>query len=131
MAEKIPGERRNILLLIKLDANDLFERVVGRCSEYLKILELKRTREHLKLIFESRFSTLSINELKSVSEEVIMASHAYYKKIEEIKWYLFYSEDMPTAMSDHVFRSLKEIEKKYMALTLYVDGNLGHKTHDD
>ena len=54
-------ELLRLLIILKNDAQRLHERLIYREVEYLKILSLKRTREHFKAIFKSIYDTRFTN----------------------------------------------------------------------
>lgn len=118
---KIDEQTHRVLLLLKLDAQHLYERVQLRAPEYMLVFSMKRTREHFKEIFCYRYSDATIGELKLLSPELIIALDEFYTSVEEIKWHLFYTEDMPKTVEDWLYRRLALLEKKYFNLELYLN----------
>lgn len=123
--KKVNEESLRLLVILKNDSRRLFERIKFRKNEYLTILSLKRTREHFKEIFISIYNTITIPELTLVSEEVLMALDEYYSCVEQLKWYLNYTEDMPLTMKDTVNLRVRDIESKYELLKLYINAEIG------
>jgi len=105
-----------ILLLIRLDCEALYNRIIFRKEDYLRTMVLKRTREHLKQVFRSRFYDLKLAELKDFSKEVICAMEDFYKEAEELGWYLFHTEDMPATIEEKINYHFRIIEKAYDTL---------------
>lgn len=116
--------RYRILLLLKLDAQRLFERIKLRAADYLLDFSLKRTREHLGDVFKSRYPEVKIEELKFCSEEVILNLDHFYHRVDELKWYLYHTEDMPTNVENCVRRDIGKLETSYHALNLYLEAEL-------
>jgi hypothetical protein len=109
-------------MLIRLDAKNLFERIRDREVEYLTMFSLKRTRSHFPAVFRSRFKKVSISDLKYLSHEVIVALDDFYESVDKMEWYLSSTEDMPQTVDDRVHFFIKDLQKKYDLLTLYIEG---------
>lgn len=122
---KIPDESLRFLVIIKNDSRRLYERIKFRESEYLQILSLKRTREHFKDIFKTIYETVTIDDLKLCSEDVIVALDNFYGKVEELKWYLNHTEDMPAQLEDRMTTYQREISSLYEMLILYINAEIG------
>lgn len=125
MKSKNTEETQRILVLLKIDANNLFRRIKERKSEYLEIFALRRTREHFPMIFRNRYEGTSIMDLSHCSTELITTLDQYYTHAEEMSWYLFQTEDMPNTVEDFIDRKIKRMEKILATLNLYLDAELG------
>ncbi|MBI2522686.1 MAG: hypothetical protein HYV97_19855 [Bdellovibrio sp.] len=117
---------RSLLVLIKLDAESLFERLKYNFREYMQIFANKRTREHFKDVLRTRFFEIPITDLKYLSEELLLALDKFYKEVDGLKWYLNATEDMPATVEDRVVRVLRDIQIHYDLLKLYLEAELGH-----
>ncbi len=116
---------QRILMLLKLDATNLFNRIKTRKSEYLEIFALRRTREHFPMIFNNRYEGTSITELSHCSTDLITGLDQFYTHVEEIKWYLYQTEDMPNTVEDFIDRKIRKMEKLIGTLNLFLDAELG------
>lgn len=114
-----------ILILIKLDAERLYQRIKNRKSEYIKTFALKRTREHFNDIFKNRYKDVSISELKCCDKEVIVAADQFYSTVDNFCWYLNHTEDMPATVEDKINQEVRQLAPLYETLSLYIDANLG------
>ena len=112
---------QNILLLIKLDSQRLYDRINDRSPEYLSIFSSKRTRDHFKEIFKTKFSAIEITDLKYCGEDVIRNSDAFYHFIDEIKWYLNTTEDMPGTVDEKVHKLIAKMSPIMMDLHQAID----------
>lgn len=128
MKSKLNEDSQRILLLLKLDAKRLFEKVKYRAPEYLYEFSLKRSREHFVTIFANRYESVGIKELMLCSEDVIVGLDQFYTKIDEMRWYLNVTQDMPNKVEDKVHSHVRELDKLFNTLTLYIDAELGIKT---
>lgn len=124
---------RRILTILKLDAERLYMRLKEREAEYLHIFSQKRSRDHFKEVFKSRYDLISPSDLKFCSEDVIMALEAYYRKIDDMRWYLYHTEDMPISVDDNVRVFLRELKALYNTLSLFINAELqvGEQEQED
>lgn len=116
---------QRVLMLLKIDANNLFNRIKTRKSEYLEIFALRRTREHFPMIFKNRYEDTPLDDLAYCSTELITTLDQFYTPVEEMKWYLYQTEDMPNTVEDFIDRKIRKMEKLLMTLNLYLDAELG------
>lgn len=112
------------ILLFKLDARNLYNRIVKRRHEYVEIFSLKRNRAIFKEIFENRYSKSTIEDLSHCSIEVIESLDSFYCAVDEIYWYLKTTQDMPNTIEDEVNRRINALGRQYDMLSLYVDAEL-------
>lgn len=125
MKHKLLEEAQRILVLLKLDARRVFERIKYREQEYLSVFSMKRTRAHFPEIFKNRYDAVAAKDLLLCSQEVIVGLDQFYSKVDEIRWYLNVTEDMPSKVSDKMHHHIKELENLFEMLTLYIDAELG------
>ncbi|PIP94263.1 MAG: hypothetical protein COW00_00035 [Bdellovibrio sp. CG12_big_fil_rev_8_21_14_0_65_39_13] len=123
--KKLSTKESRVLLLLQLDAQRIFERIKYREIEYMRIFSYRRTREHFKDIFRNRYDECSLEYLAFVSEEVIASLDQFYTKVEELRWYLMNTEDMPATVSDNVSHAIFELHERYETLQLYLNAELG------
>lgn len=125
MKSKNDEATQRVLLLLKIDANNLFRRVKDRKSEYLEIFALRRTRTHFPMIFRNRYESTSIMDLSFCGTELITTLDQFYTQVEEMSWYLFQTEDMPNTVENFIDRKVKRMEILLVTLNLYLDAELG------
>jgi hypothetical protein len=121
---------QRVLMLLKIDANNVFKRIKTRKSEYLEIFALRRTREHFPMIFNNRYKDTSLENLMACSTELITTLDQYYTPVEEMSWYLFQTEDMPNTVEDYIDRKIARMEKLLATLNLYLDAELGIQSQE-
>ncbi|MDD4973398.1 MAG: hypothetical protein PHY93_03560 [Bacteriovorax sp.] len=125
MKIKISEDTQRMLMLLKLDARRLFERIKYRAPEYMYDFSLKRSRDHFPEIFTNRYDTVSIKDLMLCGQEVIVGLDQYYSKIDEMRWYLNHTQDMPNRVEDKIHGHIRELERFYETLNLYIDVEMG------
>ena len=115
---------QRILTLIKFDATHLLERIRDRKTQYVEVFALRRTREHFPQIFKSRYDEATIRDLSHCSTETISVLDQFYTVVDELKWYLFVTEDMPNTVDDFVSRKIIKLNKLHEMMMLYIDADL-------
>ena len=125
MKIKISENSQRMLMLLKLDARRLFERIKYRAVEYMYDFSLKRSRDHFPEIFTNRYDSVSIKELMLCGPEVIAGLDQYYSKVDEMRWYLNHTQDMPNRVEDKIQSNIRELERLYETLNLYIDVERG------
>lgn len=133
MKIKISEETQRMLMLLKLDAKRLFERIKYRSPEYMYEFSLKRSRDHFPAVFNNRYETTTIRDLMLCGQEVIAGLDQFYTLVDEMRWYLNHTQDMPNRMEDKVRSYTRELEKLFETLNLYIDVEMGllkEQTHE-
>ena len=125
MKSKNNEATQRVLVLLKIDANNVFKRIKDRKTEYLEIFALRRTREHFPRIFDNRYEGTTIMDLAHCSTELITTLDQYYTLVEEMSWYLFQTEDMPNTVEDYINRKIARMAKLLATLNLFLDAELG------
>lgn len=130
MKSKHPEIAQRYMLLFKIDAKNLFNRIKERQKEYINIFSLKRSRSIFKDIFSSRFDRTTNFDLSHCSQDVIVAMDQFYTSVDNLYWYLKYTQDMPKMIEDEVYRRVNRIERLYETLELYVNAELSGETNE-
>lgn len=125
MKSKNDEATQRVLMLLRIDANNVFNRIKTRKSEYLEIFALRRTREHFPLIFNNRYQGTSLVDLSHCSTDLITTLDQFYTMVEEMSWYLFQTEDMPNTVEDYIDRKITRMSKLLSTLNLFLDAELG------
>jgi len=112
------------LVLIKVDATNLLNRIKTRQTDYMDAFSLKRDREIFKEIFQCRYKGATAFDLSHLPLEVIEVANEFYTIVDDLYWYLMNTQDMPNAIEDECFRFIYSIEKAYASLCLYADAEL-------
>ena len=118
-------EKERIILILKIDANNLFRRIKERKNEYLEIFSLRRTRTHFPMIFKNRFETTTVNDLAHCGPELILLMNEFYTLAEEMNWYLFETQDLPNTVENFILRKIARMEKVLESLNLFFDAEMG------
>ena len=114
-------EKSRILLLLKLDSTRLLGRIKGRAPEYMQIFSSRRTREHFRDIFQTKYSSINFRDLKDCGEEVLVSLDQFYGKVDDLDWYLFCTQEMPATVEENLMQRISDIEKSHEGLLLHID----------
>jgi hypothetical protein len=114
---------QNVLLLLKLDSQRLYDRIKYRSPEYLSIFSSKRTREHFREIFKNRYDSIEIEDLKLCGDPVIRSADEFYHFVDEMKWYLNTTEDMPNSVDDKIHKLIARMNSILIELHSSIDMN--------
>lgn len=124
MKTNLPDMTQRYLTLIKIDSANLMERIVDRQSEYLNDFSLKRDRAIFKDIFSNRYSTTTMGDLANVPLEIIELANDFYQDVDELKWYLMHTQDMPNTIEEEIQRKTSILKKKHENLMIYINVEL-------
>lgn len=125
--KQMSDDTERLLLLVKLDAEHLFERIESRFIDYMRTFALKRTRAHFLDVFRTRYPELKMKELQCFSSELIVALDKFYTEVDELCWYLNHTEDMPATAEEQSQKRIKLIGGHFSTLKLYLEAELENK----
>lgn len=125
MKIKISEESQRLLMLLKLDAKRLYDRIKFRAPEYMYEFSLKRTRDHFPAVFTNRYETTTMRDLMLCGQEVIVGLDQFYSKVDEVRWYLNHTQDMPNRVEDKLGVHIRDLERLFTTLNLYIDVEMG------
>ncbi len=117
-------QKEKYLILLKIDAINLFERIETRNEEYMDDFSLKRDRTVFKEIFYTRYHLMTMSELAHLPIEVIELANNFYSKVDELLWYLNNTQDMPNTIEDEILRKCSNLRKVLDNLVFYIDAEM-------
>lgn len=124
MKNEFQEQKEKYLLLLKMDANNLFTRITERRDDYIDDFSLKRDRSIFKEVFQNRYIKMTTSELAHLSIEIIELADKFYTGVDKLLWYLTHTQDMPNTVEDEIMRSCSKLEKTLGNLSLYIDAEL-------
>jgi len=131
MGKNRDSQVSKVLLMLKLNANRVFQRIELRMPEYLDDFAMKRTRQHFPEVFAHKFDGVQLETLAKAEAETIVAMESYFGKVDDLKWYMDHTEEMPNLVQDRLHRNIKEISRLLETLNLYLDAELGIAAEDE
>lgn len=115
---------QRFLTLIKIDSTNLMDRMTERQNVYLNDFSLKRDRRIFEEIFFSRYSSTTMGDLAVMPLEIIELANDFYQHVDELKWYLMHTQDMPNTIEEEILRKTAVLKKKHENLIVYVNVEL-------
>lgn len=123
--------KNTILTIIKSDAHFLLKKIEGRKEDYLYVFSLQRSRDHYPAVFTNKFDSSTISELQTIDPSTISLIMDFYQSVEELKWYLMYTQDMPDKVDDKLTFSIAQLKRKLETVSMYIDVELGLVSVED
>ena len=117
-------QKKSLLTLISLDAENLFRRILDKQEESLMILNFKRTRKHFEDLFQSKYGQMSVHDLKELKESTIYALGHFYEEVAELKWYLLHTQELPAMIHDHTTAAIKKLNISFNELMQNIETEL-------
>lgn len=88
--------------LLSLDADAVMRRLLGKQDEAVGLFGRLRTREGMIELCRSLFTSVTFNELVRLEPQEQLAVQAFHALLHELRWYVTYTEDMPSTVKSTV-----------------------------
>jgi hypothetical protein len=82
--------------LLAVDAANVIQRLVTRQQEMVALFSRRRDRTPMMEAVRSWFLSITFSELSVLPPAEQKAVSLFYELLDELRWYLQYTEDMPT-----------------------------------
>ncbi len=102
--------------LLALDAANVVQRLLARQHEMVALFSRKRDRTPMMEAVRSVFLTITFGELALLSPAEQKAVGLFYEMLDELRWYLQYTEDMPTQVLTKVALYVGRLETSHRDL---------------
>lgn len=102
--------------LLALDAANVVQRLVARQHEMVALFSRKRDRTPMMEAVRSVFLTITFGELSLLTPAEQKAVALFYELLDELRWYLQYTEDMPTQVLTKVGLYVGRLETSHRDL---------------
>lgn len=106
--------------LIALDAANVMRRLLARHQEMVALFSRLRDRNPMLETVKSWFLTISFADLSILSPSEQGAVNAFYMKLDELRWYLQYTEDMPNQVQLRVAQHVLALELAHRKLSAVI-----------
>ena len=102
--------------LIALDATNVMRRLGARREQMVSLFSRLRDREPMLSAVRSWFETIAFDALASLHPEEQRAVNDFHHVLGELRWYLRYTEDMPSTVRTIVTQHARALETEYAKL---------------
>jgi hypothetical protein len=102
--------------LLSLDAANLMKRLLVRQTEMVALFSRMRSRAPMLEAVRTWFGTVTFGELVVLEPVEQRAVSHFYEVVDEVRWYLEYTEDMPGTVLQKLAKRVVQLEKAHRAL---------------
>lgn len=113
--DEMPARVRN---LIALDAALIMRRLEARRDEMFTLFSRLRSREPMLSTITTRFNSATFHDLVHLPEREQAVVHAFYERLDEMRWYFTYTEDMPSTVQQTFGALHRRLEEAYRLLVM-------------
>jgi hypothetical protein len=113
--DETPDRVRN---LIALDAALIMRRLGARRDEMFTLFSRLRSREPMLSTIATRFTSATFHDLVHLPEKEQAVVHAFYERLDELRWYFTYTEDMPSTVQQTFTALHRRLEEAYRLLVV-------------
>ena len=102
--------------LLSLDADAVMKRLVAKQDEAVGLFSRLRTREGMVELCRSSFTSITFSELVRLEPEEQAAVEAFHHLLGELRWYVRYTEDMPSTVKSTVTMYVVRLQELHSLL---------------
>lgn len=99
---KTPDPSPRVRHLLAVDAANVMQRIITRQNEMVALFSRRRDRTPMMEAVRSWFLSITFGELALLEPAEQKAVSLFYELLDELRWYLQYTEDMPTQVLQKV-----------------------------
>jgi hypothetical protein len=115
LLDETPARVRN---LIALDAALIMRRLEARRDEMFTLFSRLRSREPMLSTIATRFTSATFHDLVHLPEREQAVVHGFYERLDELRWYFTYTEDMPSTVQQTFGAFHRRLEDAYRQLVV-------------
>jgi hypothetical protein len=113
--DETPARVRN---LIALDAALIMRRLEARRDEMFMLFSRLRSREPMLTTITTRFNSATFHDLVHLPEREQAVVHGFHDRLDEMRWYFTYTEDMPSTVQQTFAALYRRLEEAYRVLVV-------------
>ncbi|MFT3707045.1 MAG: hypothetical protein QM817_05185 [Archangium sp.] len=103
--------------LISLDAALIMKRIAVKQDEAVGLFSRLRTREGMIELCRSTFGSVTFSELARLNPPEQTAAFDFHEQLDAMRWYVSYTEDMPSTVKSTVSQHVRRLEELHRTLT--------------
>ncbi|SEU24284.1 hypothetical protein [Stigmatella erecta] len=109
---------RRVRNLIALDAALIMRRLEARRDEMFVLFSRLRSREPMLTTLATRFTSATFHDLVHLPEKEQAVVHGFHERLDELRWYFTYTEDMPGTVQQTFIVLHRRLEEAYRQLVV-------------
>lgn len=115
-ADRWERDTARVRHLLSLDADAVMKRLASKQDEAVGLFSRLRTREGLIDLCRSGFTSITFSELVRLEPPEQQAVQAFHHVLHELRWYVSYTEDMPSTVKSTVTLFVTRLDDLHRAL---------------
>lgn len=123
------AESARVRHLFSLDAARVMKRLTAKQDEAVSLFSRLRTRDGLIELCRTDFTTATFSELARLEPNEQAAIQQFHDLLHELRWYVSYTEDMPSTVKSTVAQYVRKLDELHVAInaTLGPPDARGHR----
>lgn len=105
------AETAKVRHLLSLDVAQVMRRLDAKQDEAVGLFSRLRTREGLIALCRSSFTSITFVELARLTPHEQKAVHGFHDVLHELRWYVSYTEDMPSTVKTTVSQYVRRLDE--------------------
>lgn len=101
-ADRWEADTARVRHLLSMDADSVMKRLTSKQDEAVGLFSRLRTRDGMVELCRSGFTTITFSELVRLDPTEQQAVDAFHHVLNELRWYVRYTEDMPSTVKSTV-----------------------------
>lgn len=118
--KSLPAETVRVRHLLTLDAAAVLKRLDTKQDEMVALFSRHRSREPMLHVLKSWFTSITFPELALLEPREQKAVAAFYAALDELRWYVHYTEDMPSTVRTTLAVHARKLGELHRALTVTI-----------
>jgi len=110
------AETAKVRHLLSLDADQVMRRIEAKQDEAVGLFSRLRTREGMIDLCRSVFTTVTFSDLARLTPKEQRAVHDFHDLLHQLRWYVSYTEDMPSTVKTTVSQYVRRLDELHHLL---------------
>lgn len=110
-ADRWEADSARVRHLLSLDAARVMRRLSSKQDEAVSLFSRLRTRDALIELCRSDFTTATFTDLARLDPKEQTAVQHFHDLLHELRWYVSYTEDMPSAVKTTVAQYVRRLDE--------------------
>ncbi len=107
---------RRVRHLLAIDASNVMARLAARQDSMVGLFSRLRDREPMLAVLDTWFDSITFTELSRLEPMEQKSVNRFYELLGEVRWYLAYTEDMPSMLQTKLTAILRRLEGAFREL---------------
>lgn len=131
-ADRWERDTARVRHLLSLDADAVMKRLASKQDEAVGLFSRLRTREGMVDLCRSGFTSITFSELVRLDPQEQQAVQAFHHVLHELRWYVTYTEDMPSTVKSTVTLYVVKLDELHRLLNAAIGAPeaKGHRVID-